>query len=358
MSKEQISERILDARGAGLPVVIEPAPGAANTPGAAIDWLRQERAAVDDKLTRHGAVLLRGFAVHSPPEFEQVVRAAGAELKRDYLGTSPRNALTDYVFNASELPPFYPIPQHCEMSFIRTPPTRLFFGCLVAPTLDAAGRGGETPLCDFLRVYQDLDPAVRERFVRRGVRNVRNYGGPEGGGRLDLWQLKPWHEMFGTTDRSIVESKCREAGFDFEWGPKNRLRLTNVQPAARPHPKTGEPVWFNHSQVFHLSSAAGEYRRIAQRMPHLRYHALRWFAEASVLLKRRTSSPLEQAMHCTYGDGSEIPDADMEKVRDAIWRNLVAFPWQRGDVVMIDNASVAHGRMPYSGPRHIVVCWE
>jgi alpha-ketoglutarate-dependent taurine dioxygenase len=47
----------------------------------------------------------------------------------------------------------------------------------------------------------------------------------------------------------------------------------------------------------------------------------------------------------------------MQKVRDAIWKNMVAFRWQQGDVVAIDNFGVAHGRLPFSGPRKITVCW-
>jgi alpha-ketoglutarate-dependent taurine dioxygenase len=71
--------------------------------------------------------------------------------------------VTKYIFNASELPGFYPIPQHCEMSFLRDPPQRLFFCCLVAPQ----SFGGETPLCDFRAVYRDLDPLVRSRFEQK-----------------------------------------------------------------------------------------------------------------------------------------------------------------------------------------------
>ncbi len=72
---------------------------------------------------------------------------------------------------------------------------------------------------------------------------------------------------------------------------------------------------------------------------------------------RRLKSADAQSLHCTYADGSEIPDADMEHVRDVVWKHMVIFPWQRGDVVAIDNHSVSHGRLPYRGPRHVAVCW-
>jgi alpha-ketoglutarate-dependent taurine dioxygenase len=31
--------------------------------------------------------------------------------------------------------------------------------------------------------------------------------------------------------------------------------------------------------------------------------------------------------------------------------------WQQGDVIVLDNFSMAHGRMPYKGPREIYVSW-
>ena len=288
-----------------------------------------------------------------PADFEQVARAISPQLKKDYLGTSPRDALTEYVFSASELPPYYPIPQHCEMSFTRTPPRNLFFSCLIAPS----GPGGETPLVDFRNVYRDLAPALRERFAKLGVRNIRNYIGPAGGSRFDFWKLKRWDEMFGTTDRAVVEQRCQEQGFTPTWLPGGRLRLINLSPGVIQHPETGDPVWFNHSQVFHLSAVPDEYRRVARRLGQLRYHLLANFARAAIAAKRHFTASDDQAMHCTFGDGSPISDAEMNQVRDAIWRNLVFFRWQVGDIVAIDNLAVAHGRMPYQGPRQVVVSW-
>jgi len=343
------------ARIGPLPLVLRPDPSKSAAGGAELAaWIEARRPWIEDRLLRHGAILFRGFCVFDPAGFERVIRGVSPDLKRDYLGTSPRDALTPCVFSASELPAVYPIPQHCEMSFLPEPPARLFFGCLVAP----GGPGGETPLVDFGKVFRDLDARIRDRFVAKGVRIIRNYAGPEGGSRFDLWKLKRWDEMFGTTDRAAVEARCRANGFEFTWRPGGLLRLEHNQPAARPHPVSGDPVWFNHSQVFHLSAAPGEYRRIIERrVDFLEVKLLARVASPMVAMKRRFVRTEDQAMHCTYGDGEEIPDRDMEAVRDAIWANMVFFPWRRGDVLAIDNARIAHGRMPYRGPRKIVVAW-
>lgn len=347
----QLLAHPLDA-GSTLPLVLEPRPG--TKPDAVAEVLGSHRAWLDAQLAQHGAVLFRNVGVREALDFERLAKAVTPKLENDYLGTSPRDAVTEYVFNASELPNFYPIPQHCEMSFVKEPPKRLLFCCLVAPESE----GGETPLCDFRAVLRDLDPRVRERFEKHGVRIVRNYSGPDGKAPAGPWQLKPWHQLFGTTDRDRIEEVCRENEFDFTWLPGGRLRLVHSQPATRVHPVTGEVAWFNHSQVFHPSQAPGELRRIARRQDRARMTALSWVASGLVALQRRTKDAEDLAMNCTYGDGTPIPDADMEAVRDAIWRNLRFFRWRVGDVVLIDNFSVAHGRMPYRGPRKVVVAWS
>jgi alpha-ketoglutarate-dependent taurine dioxygenase len=62
-------------------------------------------------------------------------------------------------------------------------------------------------------------------------------------------------------------------------------------------------------------------------------------------------------MHVTHLDGSEIRESDLDALRDLVWHHTVMDPWQKGDVVAIDNHSVSHGRMPYEGQRHVAVCW-
>jgi len=341
----------LDNSPAGLPLVV----GARDDrdPAHLVDWIGAHHDELATRLAQHGAILFRGFDVFDAPTFERVARAIDDHLENEYLGTSPRNALTDYVFTASELPPFYPIPQHCEMSFIAEPPKRLFFCCLLAP---AAG-SGETPLADFRRVLRDLPAETRRRFEQRGLRIVRNYAGPDGGGRFDFWKLKRWDEMFLTADRGAVEEKCRAEGFEPEWLPGGGLRLISSQPITRRHPLTGEEVWHNHSSTFHISAAPGEYERIYRLRPTARNWFFWQLARTLVALQRWTKKPDELAMHCTYADGGEIPDEEMERVREAVWRNLVIVPWQRGDVVAIDNYAVAHGRLPYQGPREVAVAW-
>ena len=315
------------------------------------DWLADSAAVVKAALTKHGAIRFRGFDVDSAAAFERVARAISPDLKNDYLGTSPRDAVTEYVFHASELPGFYPIPQHCEMSFCAHPPRWLFFSAMTP-----SAEGGETPLCDFRKVWNDLDPDVRQRFVEHGLRNVRNYAAPDAPAG-DPMQLKAWDEMFQSRDKAVVEAKCREEGFEAEWKPDGGLRLWSDSPVSRQHPETGETAWYNHLTTFHVSTPAGEYKRIYNFRPTEQNKNFYTLAQ-SLETQMRGKAPEDRSMHTLYADGSEVPDADIEHVRDVVWKHMQINPWQRGDVVAIDNASIAHGRLPYEGPREILVCWS
>ena len=334
-----------------LPLIVR-ADGSPNVDGL-VAWLTENAAQVRELLTRHGAILFRDFDVSEASQFERIARAIDDDLKNEYLGLSPRIPLTDYVFTASEIPSLLPIPQHNEMSFVANPPRSLFFWCQVEPPPGT----GETPLTDMRKVYADIEPAVRERFEKRGIAMSRSYRPPGAKQRpWDIAQLKPWVDMFQTNDRAVVEEKCARENFTAVWGDDGSLKLFSSQPAVKAHPQTGEPVWFNHAAVFHASLGEGELRRIFELRPSLRSLVAKIAGRVFTRLQRLRSAD-DLPMHCTYGDGSPIPDADMEAVRDAIWKHQVVTPWKVGDVVAIDNDSTAHGRLPFYGRRMIAVAW-
>lgn len=196
---------------------------------------------------------------------------------------------------------------------------KLWFGCATAPS-----RGGETSLADSRQVFNLIDPEIRRRFIEKNVMYVRNY--QEGVG-LD------WQTVFRTKSKSEVEARCRQARMSYEWKSADRLVTRCVRRATAIHPKTGEEVWFNQAQHWHPSCLDAEVRQSLNTL----------FREEDL------------PRNCFYGDGTVIEDQVMESICD-VYRNLeTADPWQQGDVLMIDNMLVAHGRNPYTGPRKLLV---
>ena len=45
----------------------------------------------------------------------------------------------------------------------------------------------------------------------------------------------------------------------------------------------------------------------------------------------------------------------MDATRETRRREASRFPWEAGDLLVLDNHMVAHGRRPFTGPRRILV---
>lgn len=335
----------------GLPLVVEPADR--NAPPRLADWLGQHKQTVLEWRTQYGVVLFRGFGVDSAQGFEDAALVVEPDLKDKYLGISPRKTLTRYVFTSAELPPHYPIPQHAEMSFYYDKaPKSLFFWCS-----QPSETGGCTPVTNLRKVYRELDPEVRARLEQKGVRHIRGYRGLKQKLKLDVFQFKRWSEVFDTEDKAEVEALCAETGDEVHWGKDDRLTLYSTHPAMRDHPVTGERSWYNHLQVMHLAATPHELARQGRllRRPRLLFYAA--LLKTIATIKYLFIPTHKQTWHATYADGSEIPADDVRHACDVIWQNTAVFDWQKGDVMAIDNASVAHGRTPFTGDRLIGVAW-
>lgn len=337
-----------------LPLIIEPNGNGKSKPEL-LQWLHANRNSIDKKFVQHGAILLRGFEIETPKDFEDVAVAVDPKLENAYYGTSPRNQVpgTKYVFTASELPGHYPIAQHCEMTYVKNPPINIFFYCHVEPDY-----GGESPICNFRKVYAELNPKIRDEFDKKGIITVRNYSGLENKSRFNLFELKKWNEIFNTTDKAEVEKQCREQEMEFDWINGDNLRIQHKTPATIEHPGTKEKVWFNHLQVFHPHGADTEYEHIHAHQHRAKTFFWKYLLKIMVPLKSLTTKPIEQSMNVLFGDGSPVPNSYVEHVQEIIWKNMVIIPWRKNDVFAIDNFSTSHGRLPYEGKRQILVSWS
>ncbi|HEX8694768.1 MAG TPA: TauD/TfdA family dioxygenase [Longimicrobium sp.] len=304
----------LDGSG-GPPLLVTPAAERLRL----AEWAASGRGWIEEQLLAHGALLFRGFTVGELDEVEAFMRALTADLLAYTYRSTPRTQVKGSVYTSTEYPADQVIPIHNEMSYTRSWPMKIAFYCV-----QAAPRGGETPIADSRRVLARLDPALVERFERLGVMYVRNYTR-----RLDL----PWQEVFQTDSRSEVEAFCARTGMSHEWIADDHLRTWQVCQATAVHPRTGEAVWFNQAHLFHVSSLP----------PALRDALLAEFPEEE--LPRNTY----------YGDGSPIEPGTLAAIRAAWEAESVRFPWEEGDVLLLDNMMFAHGREAFEGPRKVVV---
>ncbi|WP_199637060.1 MULTISPECIES: TauD/TfdA family dioxygenase [Serratia] len=282
-------------------------------------WVLEHLQQMTEWLNANGALLLRGFNVTDADAFRQVVEATQGTLLNYTHRSTPRKSISAGIYSSTEYPADQHIPQHNEMSYTQNWPTRLFFYCAVKP-----GDGGQTPLADSKRMYQCLPADLIERFDRHGVMYVRNYGLG-----LDL----SWQDVFQTEEVSEVERYCTENGIQFEWLSEGRLRTRQVCQATIRDKHSGQGIWFNQAHLFHVSSLPPETER------ELRLE----FCEID--LPRNT----------LFGDGTPIPAADLATIRAAYQQEELVFDWEEGDILIVDNETMSHGRRPFKTPRSIMV---
>jgi alpha-ketoglutarate-dependent taurine dioxygenase len=298
-----------------LPLLVEPRMAGLN-----LDlWAADNRALIEEKLQLHGGILFRSFHVESPDDLESFIRAVSGEALEYRERSSPRSQAGGNIYTSTDYPPSQPIFLHNENSYQSVWPLKIFFCCNTPSPV-----GGETPIADCRRIFERIAPEIRERFAAKGWMYVRNFG--------DGFGLT-WQTVFQATDKAQVEEHCRKAGIEIDWKAGDRLRTRAVRPALARHPKTGEALWFNHVAIFHVTTLDQ--------------------AVQKVMLDEFQEEDLPANSY--YGDGSSIEPEVLDHIRQAYSQETVSFPWQKGDLLMLDNMLVAHGRAPFSGERRILV---
>jgi alpha-ketoglutarate-dependent taurine dioxygenase len=298
-----------------LPYVIE-----AQFEGLSLSaWAAGRRAEFQTLVTRHGAVLLRGFAVSGVPDFEACMEHICGSALEYRFRASPRTEVGRHIYTATDYPSDQAIFPHNEHSYSPICPNYLlFYSDKPAP------EGGETPIGDNREISRLIDPAVKEQFQRRGVLYVRNYGAGFG---------LPWPIVFQTDDRATVERYCASLGIACEWKSSDRLCTRQRGPAVIRHPRTKEEVWFNHATFFHVTT-----------LPEvMRTSLLAEFAEEDL------------PTQTYYGDGTPIEPDVLQHLRSLYLNSLHEFTWRTNDVLLLDNIFMVHGRNPYRGFRRILV---
>lgn len=298
-----------------LPVVVEPAAPGSVTINAFVD-ANHER--LREIMRRAGGVLLRGFGPVSPEEFRKVVLATCGVPVEYSEPSSPRTHIAQQIYTSTDYPPDQRIYLHNERSYAHSLPREVAFLCDTP-----SPEGGETPIADCRRILARIPKSVRDELVKRRYRYVRNFHKGLG---------LSWQTVLGTTDKGAAEEYCKAHDMEFEWHGDS-LRTHSIRDVVSRHPETGEEAWINHMTFYHVSTLD----------EHLQDLVFEMF-EADEDLPNNTY----------YGDGEPLDEDLLDDLRAAYEAETVAFPWVKGDVLLIDNLLVAHARRPYSGPRRIL----
>lgn len=273
---------------------------------------------ISAELAAHGAILFRGFNVSAATDFDAAVTAFGEENfpYKESLSNAVRVNVTERVFTANEAPPDVSIFLHHEMAQTPIYPSKLFFYCEIA-----ADGGGATPVCRsdlLLDALSSHNAKVVQAFEEKGVR-YRTTMPYEDDAASGLG--RSWRSTLGAVAKKDAEKRLAKLGYEWTWLEGEALRVTTPRLEAVRVLPDGRKTFFNQ-----LIAA---YRG--------------W--------KDARNDPSKSI---TFGDDTPIDPQDMAVAIDLSDELTADLQWQPGDVALLDNYLVMHGRRPFSGKRRVL----
>jgi len=302
-------------------------------------WLHSQKDRLLEQLTASGAIWFRGFETMKEKDgFRSFYEQLQLEPCQDPLASVGARAVVDKkgaMYEAVNKPSrakFF-VGVHNESTFKRT--NRL--GAFVC--FKPADKGGEFLLVDGLKMIESLPEEVLKRTYERGVR----FSNAELPFFDFLRNMGPLKEVLQPVFKGIAQAGVGakiDMELELRWdeNEEDGLRLLAFSPPQSPvnrHPITGKPAWFcnvhSHSR-FLRDQRDGE------------------------LPETSGASKLNRT-NMYYGDLGEIPEEDLKAIDKATYDNMVSVPMSAGDVVLVDNYQVMHGRDVFEGERMHAVTW-
>ena len=282
------------------------------------EWIAEHRDRIEDQLALTGAILFRGFGVTDDSDFDDFIRAFDWPnfTYAESLSNAVRRNRSELVFTANEAPPHVSIFLHHEMAQTPVYPSKLLFFCQ-----QAAEQGGATPICRsdiLLHKLREQLPEFVTDCENKGVRYSQTMPLEED---LASGQGRSWQSTLSAESREQAEKKLEHLDYDWQWQQDGSLSVTTpVLPAVR-QLHDGRSVFFNQL----IAAFRG-------------WKDARNHGEKSIC----------------FGDGSAIDSEHMAQAIALADELTFDIPWQSGDVAVLDNFLVMHGRRPFQGQRIVL----
>ena len=238
----------------------------------------------------HGLLLFRGFEVDDKKMqafAEQFSSRFIRDPQKETVGSI--NGVVQLVVNGID-----DFGLHSENASSPYRPDVVCFCCAVP-----AARDGETIVCDGVRVWQELSNSIQSLFLSQKIQYEHNF------------PVEQWRSFFGS-GTTIVDVK----------------------------------------------KALDEIDGISYSVDKNQAVALKYTCSAVVKTKFDSQDSFANSILIEYEnqdvlleDGSEIPNAVIEEVKEITEKLTQEIRWQPGDLVMIDNSRFMHGRRAFTDMR-------
>ena len=271
-----------------------------------------DAAAVMQLFANEGALLLRGF----PFDLDAFVAFTDEcctsfstyvgggirfrALNRESLGAGGT------VMTTTGSTQSFPIPLHGEMYYQKLRPDILLFYCQQAPA-----QHGQTVLADGRAIFEQLSRETQSLLRSRRLRYIRELAAAD------------WATSFMTEDTAELKRICDENELTLELKEDHSARIQYVAPA-----------------VFAVDSGREAFINSSILLWHFEQAVVSGAAAAAL----GNTAPERPPLVVRFEDGSEIPESVIREIDEAADPLTFKVKWQVGDVVLVDNRKIMHGR--------------
>ncbi len=261
---------------------------------------------------QHGALLFRNFAVDTEAFLEFTSRYCRdfstyqgggfrwGSLDREKIGNN------ETLLSVTGSTQSFGIPLHGEMYYMRQKPTLLWFYCEHPPA-----EAGETTLCDGRELYKKMTAKEREYFSEHKLKYIRHLTREE------------WPVAFQTNALDDLRAWCVKNDSTLTENPDGSMTIEYVCSAVSRERVENQDVFINNLFVIHSAE-----------------QAILSGAAAKALSLPRNACPIVVRLE----NDAEIPQEIIAQLEQAANKLSAKVSWQAGDVLMIDNTRILHGR--------------
>ena len=267
-------------------------------------WATGAVAELSRQAGEHGVVLVRGLPLAKPEDFDAVVCALGF----------PTFSYADSLSN--EAPADVTIFLHHEMAQTPFHPTKLIFFCQIA-----AEDGGATPVCRSDVLWERLRAEQGAFAADCEARGLLYTNVMPGVADTASGMGRSWQSTLSVDNREAAEARLAKLGYTWQWQANGNLSVTTpLLPAVRQF-GNGRTSFFN---------------------------------QLIAAFKGWKDTRNDPARAIRFGDGSPLNPADVaaaSAIADELTFDIL---WRNGDIALMDNYVVMHGRRTFKGTRKVL----
>ena len=317
-----------------------------------------------------GAIQFKNTPLRSAEDFSKFMHVLGKGARWTHHVDKGlmvlRRPFAENVATANEGPPDMEIGSHNEYGLSSHFPAYIAFFCV-----SEADEGGATPIASSFELRERLEdtPGLLDTITQEGVTFSIHHPRSNIQGNLQ-WNSVFAANAFGPADgdvstateeekRGAVEANVaalaaeggwrpglnatepvwKRRGFSAHWQEDGSMIVKQRVPGVRPHPIFGIATYFNniHNRI---------------------HYAELYEAQKAAADERATLQQLRPEISTEDGD-VPFPQEWTEAIKRTTAELQVDVTWNKGDVLLLDNLAVQHGRRTWTGDRRLLASlWD